>query len=268
MRKNITGQQHPFFQGRSGEPQVIAHRGGAGEWPGETIYAFKQAVALGVDILEMDIRHTKDGGIFLMHNRNVKDTTGEDLKIRKMEAKDVRNLDASHWWRVRGMSFPSGPDLKVPELKQVLNEFRDHEQRIVIEIKPRFFPRELIEELGMLITSLGMTDRVLVASGWHRPLRIFRKKFDKIATSASILEMIGFRYLGIRPNAQAIQTISRAWIFERINEKFIKRANAAGLAVDGWTVNHPEEMGRLIKAGIDGIITDQPTTLMKLLGRI
>ncbi len=109
MRKNITGQQHPFFLASSNEPQVIAHRGGAGEWPGETIYAFKQAVALGVDILEMDIRYTRDNHIVLMHDPNVRKTTGTNKRVKNMDVGEITSLRADNWWRIRGITFRTTP---------------------------------------------------------------------------------------------------------------------------------------------------------------
>lgn len=265
QEENRRGRFHPFFQNCRDGPQVIAHRGGGGEWPGETIYAFKQAVKRGVDILELDIRSTKDGYLMLMHNASLMETTGYNAKIHKMDAAVVHTKDAAHWWRIRGLNLPTGPELNVPKLDDVLSLFRD--QRIVIEIKPWHFPQALILKLGQLIRHYNMQQNVLIASGWHRHLRRFRREFSEIATSASVLEMILFRYLRIRPNADAIQTISRMWKFERINEKFVKRAHDSNLIVDGWTVNHAEEMGRLVEADIDGIITDQPSTLMILLDR-
>ena len=99
------GPKHPFFQTLGKPPRVIAHRGGACEWPGETIYAFEQAVKLGVDMLEMDIRNTSDDDLVLMHNANVKDTTGVDKDVKEMTSVAVQALDAAYWWRVRGKRF-------------------------------------------------------------------------------------------------------------------------------------------------------------------
>ena len=259
------GFSHPFFQQSKNRTEVIAHRGGAGEWPGETIYAFDQAVDIGVDVLEMDIRYTSDDVLVLMHNPNVKETTGKDEELRDLNWASVKELDAANWWRKAGAEFPTGASLGVPRLEDVLEKFRG--RRMVIEIKPSDFPNKLILQFGEMIKDNDMTDKVLVASGWSRPLQFFRDKFPDVATSASVNEMVAFRYNNFQPNVDAIQTISKFLQFERINKSFIKRAHRADLVVHGWTVNKPEEMGRLLDADIDGIITDYPTTLLKLLGR-
>src|SRR5262245_12254967 len=60
-------QEHPFFSAAK-KLDVIAHRGGNGHWPGETLYAMKRAVEIGVDVLEMDVYLTKDEKLVLMHD--------------------------------------------------------------------------------------------------------------------------------------------------------------------------------------------------------
>jgi glycerophosphoryl diester phosphodiesterase len=263
-------EDHAFFS-ESKNLEVIAHRGGAGEWPGETIYAFEQAVKAGVDILEMDIRFTSDGVPVLMHNRNVWKTTGEDLNINELRSDDKlfkKSDAAAYWWKEAGKGFPSDAKLHIPTLNEVFEKFRD--TRMIIEMKPLMLPMRLIETFGRLIRDFEMTDKVLVASGAHMNLVKFRRKFPEVATSASVAELAVFRALkgfGYRPNCSALQLASKAGPLHFITQKYIDKANALGFKVHGWTINEPEEMGRLISLSIDGIMTDYPTTLLKFLGR-
>ncbi|MGB7209137.1 MAG: glycerophosphodiester phosphodiesterase [Pyrinomonadaceae bacterium] len=264
-------KDHPFFGESKNIPEVIAHRGGAGEWPSETIYAFEQSVAAGVDILEMDIRYTSDGVPVLMHNRNVLETTGEDLNIDDLrsDGKLFKKADAAaYWWKEAGKNFPSDAQLHVPTLKEVFEKFRD--KRMIIEIKPLMLSMRLIETFGRLIRDFEMTEKVLVASGSHMNLFKFRCKFPEVATSASVAELAAFRALkglGYRPDCNALQLASKAGPLHFITKKYIDKAHDLGFEVHGWTVNEPEEMGRLISLKVDGIMTDHPTTLLKLLGR-
>jgi len=258
------GRKHPFFKGVTNVPEVIAHRGGGGEWPGETIYAFEQACKAGADVLEMDVRYTADDDLVLMHNSNVKDTTGVDKLVRELKSKEIQQLDASFWWKKAGAVFPVDASLRVPRLEEVLHRF--HGVRMNIEIKPFYFPIKLVREFCNLLRRYDMIDKVLVASAHWRTLHFIRRECPEIATSASVVEMWGLR-LHYRPNADAIQTMSKFWKIDLINAGYVKRAHDSNLVVHGWTVNKPEEMGRLLSAGVDGIITDHPTTLLKLLGR-
>ncbi len=271
MSTKKRGMDHPFFDEGKG-PDVIAHRGGAGEWPGETIYAFEEAVKIGVDVLEMDIRYTSDDVLVLMHNSNVMETTGVNKRVKELNAEstEFQELDAAYWWKKAGKVFPPGAELGVPRLEDVFKRFTGI--RMNIEIKPFHFPNKLIEQLYGLIQANGMINNVLIASVWHRHLLSFRRKYPDVATSASAtVELPSFRALksiGYRPNADAIQISSKAWRFHFITQKYVDQVHNRKLKIHGWTVNEPEEMGRLISLGIDGIITDYPTALLKFLGRI
>jgi glycerophosphoryl diester phosphodiesterase len=156
----------------------------------------------------------------------------------------------------------------VPKLEDVLRNFRD--RRLNIEIKPFNLPIRLIKELGRLLRDYGMSEKVLIASGSHMNLFFLRREFPEIATSASFPEMSGFRALkgiGYQPHCEALQISSRAGPLHFITRAYVEKAHSLNLKVHGWTVNEPEEMGRLISLGIDGIITNYPTVLLELLGR-
>lgn len=273
MAKYPKGRSRPFFQESKLAPEVIAHRGGGGEWPGETIYAFEQAVQIGVDVLEMDIRYTADDRLVLMHNANLKETTGVDKAVKDLSYEEVKELDAAFWWRQAGKVFPPEADakLKVPGLEDVFKAEALRGVRMNIEIKGFTFPEHLIKEFCRLLREYVVTDKVLVASAWTKHLRRFRRLCPEAATSASVLEMQAFRVLKsfrYRPDADAMQTMSKLSHVERINREFLDRAREVNLPVHGWTVNKPEEMGRLISLGIDGIITDYPSALLRFLGRL
>lgn len=269
MVREKRGGDHPFFvQGRN-VPEVIAHRGGAGEWPGETIYAFEEAVKLGVDVLEMDIRYTSDDVLVLMHDESLLETTGVDKRVSDLTSEEVRGLDAAYRWRQAGKVFPPGARLGVPALEEVFQSFPG--RRMNIEIKPHGFPLRLIKEFRRLLEKYEMTDKVLVASASDTNLLFFRRECPGVATSASVLEMATFRALKsfrYRPDADAIQTTSKLGSVHFITRGYVEAVHKVGLKVHGWTVNEQEEMERLIPLGIDGIITDYPTTLLKLLGRL
>jgi len=89
---------HPFFAQVKNRPEVIAHQGGRGQWPGENLYAFEQATKIEVDILEFDIRSTKDDQLVLMHNETVDSTTNGKGRIRQFTLKDLKKLDAGYRW--------------------------------------------------------------------------------------------------------------------------------------------------------------------------
>ncbi|HSM70403.1 MAG TPA: glycerophosphodiester phosphodiesterase family protein, partial [Anaerolineales bacterium] len=88
---------HPYYEGVD-RPLVIAHQGGDGIWPGDTLYAFEKAVEIGADVLEMDAHITKDGHIVLMHDETVDDTTDGTGLIEAMTLEELKRLDAAYDW--------------------------------------------------------------------------------------------------------------------------------------------------------------------------
>jgi len=139
-----------------------------------------------------------------------------------------------------------------------------------IEIKPWDLPINLVKDLCGLLRDCKMTDRVLIASGCYKNLLLFRRECEEVATSASVIEMAAFRGLkAIHYPAQhrCDPDDVRFGRWERITGEFVERAHNSNLVVHGWTVNKPEEMGRLMSLNVDGIITDYPTILLELLGR-
>jgi glycerophosphoryl diester phosphodiesterase len=255
------GGDRPFFQKGKRPVEVIAHRGGGGEWPGETVYAFQQAITTGVDILEMDVHRTRDGALVLMHNETVDETTDGTGSIKDLDLSYIRTLDAANTW-------PSlkGGDIRVAELEDVFDRFPH--VRMNIEIKQK--EPSLVPDLCKLITRKGREDEVLIACGWKHVLAEFREACPQVATSASVTEiaeveldaLVGTHF---RPDTDAVQWRSKE-IIEFITTDFVKKARELNLKVHGWTVNEHEEMVRLIDLGVDGIITDYPTALLALLG--
>lgn len=254
---------------------VIAHQGGDGVWPGDTMYAFEKAVEIGVDVLEMDAHITKNGQIVLMHDETVDDTTDGTGLIEEMTLDELRKLDAAYDWTLDdGATFPyRGRGIQVPTLDEVFEKFP--QMRFVIEIK---LTRDPIEEpLCDLIREYGMQDKVVVASFHDDVMKSFRSACPEVATSASRTEVRNYVLLGkaflwgfYLPD---FQTIQPPWDPEEslgiqiMTGRFIRESHAKGIRVEPWTVNDPELMKLYIEWGVDGIITDRPDLMLEVLGR-
>src|SRR5918997_436516 len=99
--------EHKFFQGDAGRVLVIAHRGGAGLWPENTLYAFGRASALGADVIETDVRLTADGALVLVHDESVARTTDGAGRVRDLALAELKRLDAGHRFSTDGgQTFP------------------------------------------------------------------------------------------------------------------------------------------------------------------
>ncbi len=262
------GFDRPFFARAKNRPEVIAHRGGEGHWPGNTMYAFERAMKMGVDVLELDIHMTNKGDLVVMHDDKVDATTDKKGLIKEMSLSQVQALDAGYRWK-RGDDFPyRGIGIKVPTLADVFGAFP--QMRMNIEIK-QAKPSPVQKFCEMIESHKIPKDNLLVASMSDEVIHEFRDRCRGIATSTAKLESAEFilrdRLTGgkFKPrHADVIQMIDK---FKLIDASFVQRVHQHRLPVHAWTVNEPDNMRNMIKAGVDGIITDYPGPLLALLGR-
>ena len=271
---NPRAPANPYYLDVS-RPLVIAHQGGDGIWPGDTMFAFERAVEIGVDVLEMDAHITKDGEIVLMHDETVDDTTDGTGWIEDLTLKQLKKLDAAHDWSIDdGMTFPNrGQGIQVPTLDEVFEKFP--QMRYVIEIKLTENPID--KPLCELIRKFNMQDKVVIASFHDEAMQNFRIACPEVATSASRTEVRNFVLLGkaflsgfIVPQYQSIQPPfdpSESLGITIMTQRFIREAHAKNIKVEPWTVNDPELMRQYIEWGVDGIITDRPDLMIEVLER-
>jgi glycerophosphoryl diester phosphodiesterase len=254
-------------------PLVIAHQGGDGLWPGDTLYAFEKAVELGVDVLEMDAHITRDGQIVLMHDEEVNRTTDGTGLVEEMTLGELKQLDAAYKWsNDGGQTFPyRGQGIRVPTLEELFQKFP--QMRYVIEIKLTENPID--RPLCDLIREHNMQDKVMVASFHDEAMRKFRETCPDIATSASRTEVRNFVLLGkaflsgfLAPQYQSIQPPydpKESMNIPIMTRRFIREAHAKNIRVEPWTVDDPELMKEYIEWGVDGIMTDRPDLMIQVL---
>ena len=261
---------HPFLE--LPKPLVMAHRGGKGLWPPNTIYAFERAAELGVDILEMDIHRTKDGVIVVRHDPTVDATTDGTGAIESMTLKEIQALDAGYRWTSDdGQTFPFRDlGINIPTLEEVLEAFPD--TRMNIDIKPS--DPSIVPHFVDILTAYKREDTVLVASFHDQQLDYFRNLSPDFATAAGVRETLSLFILtklrldaAYQPVAQAFQLPEYERGLHLITESFIRAAHEHNMQVHPWTVNEPDDMERLLRWGVDGLITDYPDRLLELLGR-
>jgi glycerophosphoryl diester phosphodiesterase len=265
---------YPFYSGVT-RPLVIAHQGGDGVWPGDTMYAFEKAVEIGADVLEMDAHITKDGHIILMHDETVDDTTDGTGLIEEMILAELKQLDAAYdWSNDGGQTFPyRGQGIQVTTLADVFEKFP--QMRYAIEIKKSGIPLE--QPLCDLIRRYDMQDKVLIASFHDAVMQNFRVTCPEVATSASRGEVTKFVILGkvflsglVAPAYQSIQPPydpEESYNIPIMTKRFIREAHARNIRVEPWTVDDPALMEQYIEWGVDGIITDRPDLMVEILGK-
>lgn len=264
---------HPFLGQDLVRPFVIAHRGGAGLWPENTLYAFQRAAAMGVDVLETDMHSTADGALVLIHDPTVDRTTNGSGRVNHLTLSQLKDLDAGYYWSEDGgSSFPyRGQGITVPTVEEAFSAFP--EIRINIDIKQA--KPSVAERFCRLTLDSGMVARVMVASFNSSVLRRFRRLCPAVATSAGRSEVRLFYALSLlSPRAAFLPAGCYALqvpVFRKglrvITKRFLSAARLRNLQVHAWTVNSGPQMQRLLRLGVDGIVTDYPDRLLALLGR-
>ncbi len=259
---------HPFF--RYDRPLVIAHRGGAGLWPENTLHAFTQAAALGVDVLEIDVQSTRDGQLVVIHDDTVERTAHGTGRIRDLSLAELQQLDAGYSWSAdQGKTFPlRGRGIRIPTLAEVFSSLPH--LAMIIEIKAH--QPAMVAELGRMIRHYHMTSRVLVASFDVEIMREFRRLYPEIATSGASQEVRRFYTLHLTrlsrvysPPMESLDVPEYSDGRHIATRRFVNAAHERNLHVHVWTINETDAMQRLLDYGVDGITTDYPDRLLRML---
>lgn len=263
---------HPFFANLPSGPLVIAHQGGEQLWPSNTLLAFENAVALGVDVLEMDIHSTADGVLVTIHDDTVDRTTDGSGRVNDLTLAQIKALDAGDYWSADdGATYPfRDQGITIATLAEVFSAF----PRMLMNIEIKQVQPSIAQPLCDLIRQRGKQNEVLVASFRQQAMDDFRAACPEVATSLVEDEVRPFfyRYLAYAaatysPAGHAVQVPERASGFHILTSRFVRAAHNRNMHVHAWTINETADMQRLLDLGLDGIITDRPDRLLALLGR-
>jgi glycerophosphoryl diester phosphodiesterase len=264
-----------------------AHQGGAWEEPSSTLHAIRRAVDAGATGVELDVHATRDGELVVCHDRTVDRTTNGTGEIANLSLAELRQLDNAYWW-IDGADVTPGKDpsdypyrgrapqdreFGIATLNEALEVIGGHSGVAVnLDIKstaPQVEPYE--ESLARQLREWDRSEDVIVASFDDRATAAFREFAPEIATSAGTLATAEFWRAahggGDFPEIPwvALQVPVHHGDLEVVDEIFLEAAHERGIAVHVWTIDQIEEMDRLVGMGVDGVITDLPTPLCKLL---
>lgn len=255
-------------------PANMAHRGASACAPENTLAAFELAVQQGADWLELDVHKTLDGVIVVLHDDSLARTAGIEADVRHLTYAELQKVNAAGAFQSDCISPEAvqrfrAANLRTPTLAEVFAAFPKH--RINIEIKQAEPPIEA--ELVRVIDAAASADRVIVAAVKTEAIQRFREASGgRIATSASLGEttrlyacyLSGFT---CSPDYDLLQLPAKPFLgIDLSGAEFIAHMHARyGLQTHYWTVNDEAEMRRLLDNGADGIMTDYPDRLTRVL---
>lgn len=259
-----------FFNNVAG-PLVFGHRGSGGDMPENTIPSFDKALCDGATVLETDLHLTKDGHIVLMHDENLARCTNGTGDIKDHTLAELKALDAAYNFSLDGgQTFPyRGQGITIPTLEEVFTRYPG--VRFNMDMKSKDLA--ITTKVAAMIKQHNRADITIMGSFSHVTLEAFRKAAKDIGiavlTCASNVEIGAFV---ISPKTDlghpvALETPVQKAKVKILSEAFVKAAHAHGHVVVPWTINDPAEMDRLLRMGVDGIITDFPARAAEALRR-
>lgn len=263
----------PFFQ--SAKPLNFGHRGFAGQYPEHTLLSYQKAIAAGADVLELDVRLTNDNVLVLIHDETLDRTSNGKGKVKEKSLDEIKKLNVGCKFSLdqNGITcFPfKDAKFKIPSLAEVFNEFKQY--RFNIDVKQH--EKKVCEALFQLIKEFKMSEQVLVASDDYATINNFRiLSKGEIATAASFREVGNFMLFKSINNlkrfhleADALQIPEKYFGIRILTESLIQEAHKKNIAVHPWTINEKADMERLLRWGVDGIITDFPDILNIMLNK-
>ncbi|HVE85053.1 MAG TPA: glycerophosphodiester phosphodiesterase [Myxococcales bacterium] len=249
----------------------ISHRGGAALAPENTLEAFRGAMErYQTDMLELDVRLTRDGVVVVSHDATTGRCCDRDVQIAATMLRDLQQLDAGHRFTPdAGATFPfRGRGIVIPTLQEVLRAFPD--MRMNIELKTAL--EGLVEAFVAVIRGEKAVERVCVGSEQDDvAARLFKAMPEachfyprEALTTFSIALKMGIDPTG--DNRYDVLDMPAYYQGERlIDPGFVESVRGAGKWVNVWTVDDADEMRRLIKDGVGGIMTDRPDVLRDVL---
>lgn len=245
---------------------VISHRGANIYAPQNTLPAFEKSIAIGVDGFETDIHITKDDKLVLCHNYTIDETSNGKGSIAEMTLEGLEHYDFGSYFS------PKFKGTKIPTIDEFLSLVERTDISVLnIELKsPGETETAIVKETISRVKAHGLFDRLIISS-FDPKLLIEAKEIDETCKT-------GFLYSPTKSITYKNKLISRPVEFAKsinadalhplyifVDERYVENAHNAGLMVNPWTVDSVRSIEKMIKSGVDGIITNFPDVVNGIL---
>jgi glycerophosphoryl diester phosphodiesterase len=223
---------------------AIAHRGDPIGHRENTLPAFAAALAQGADMLELDLRRTRDGAIVVLHDQSLLRLWERDASVGDLDLCEVLRLGEG--------------DVRIPTLRQVLDAVPPE-----LELMVDFTRREVVAGALDQALSADALDRCLFVTGNVEALRLLRGLSGRARIGLTWTE-------GADPPLGLLGELGAEYwnpMFSFVTAAGVAAAHEAGLRVSTWTVDAPEDMARVVAEGVDAVVSNRVAELVELLGR-
>ncbi len=248
---------------------VIAHRGASFDAPENTLSAFELAIAQGADMIELDVRLSRDQEVMVFHDRSLKRTAGDEQLLQQLSLRELKHLDAGGWFE------PHFAGEEIPTLAEVLQICQG---RIMLNIEIKkdavFRSEALIEKkILALLEQYNMSHQVMISSFEPLALKRIKEMTPQISTALlygntvrsnlrSKLPVYGFqafRWL------LAVKADSLNLRYPLVTAASMRRSRETRIRMHPFTADSVKSQKKLIRLGVHGIITNRPERLQQVL---
>lgn len=236
----------------------FAHRGFSGKYPENTMLAFRKAIEVGVDGIELDVHLSADGVPVIIHDETVNRTCAAEGRVGRLTLEQLRELDASYLWRGQVGPCP------IPTLKEYCELVAQLPLVTNIELKTNICEYPGVEEKVLeLIRAYGLEERVIISSFNHFSVL----RMQKLAPELKYGLLSESWLVGAGKYVHDLGIPCYHPIYGNLTEEHVADLKAYGLEINTFTVNTEEDVKRLAALGVDGVIGNYPDMAKAALGR-
>lgn len=233
----------------------VAHRGASGLFPENTMLAYRRAIEVGVDFLEVDVQLTRDGEIVIMHDETLERTTNGAGFVHEHSLAQLRELDA-------------GRGERIPTLGEVFQLAREHTIRLCVEVKgvDEVASVEITKRVVAAIQHAGFVPYTVLTSFFPDALRQAKQVEPRLAALLDPLPQDGT----LSPRELCEQTLAAyanliGYNFQFVTREVVRESELTGLPLWIWAPNTQAEIAGMLELGVPGIVTDRPDVLNQVL---
>ncbi len=249
-------------------PMIHGHRGASGVAPENTLAAFRRAIEMGAEALEMDLQLTKDGAVVILHDATIDRTTDRRGRLADLTLAEVKHADAG------GKTGPAYRGERIPTLAEAIDLARTAgagHTRLNLELKYHVegVPSSDLERAALaVLREKGFTSQVLIQSFHHGVLARVQALEPDIPRGV----LVGKRQAPVADPGALVHEHHATYYapeFVLVTPAMVAALHGAGIPIVTWTVNETRDMERLLAMGLgalpgDGIISNYPDRLVAL----
>jgi glycerophosphoryl diester phosphodiesterase len=224
--------------------------------PENTMAAFREAIAVGADGIEFDVRLARDGVPVVIHDSTLRRTGGLNKRVADLSSQEISKIDVGSWFA------PHFANEAIPSLRELFTLFQSNNATLYLEMKcdsPAEY-KPLAEECCRMINEYGFKERVVVECFQLAALEVL-KEIDSEIRTAALFDRV-FTDQSLIFKATEIGAMAVALHHRLARKALVERSKQAGLHVAVWTVDDPAWVQHAGDIGIDALITNDPARML------